>query len=217
MQHKSNIFISIAAMLIAVIAIFFSISSFSMDNDTDISDVRAEIANVEESLESQMEETEQQLRAEMRISEARIRLLLIQEALEQEGSYAQAAAEIASLRETIREDYGDFSDIPAPNRETLQELITLHNSLLGLEEQLREGSVQSLVTLEQILSELDVEGLGPEEECILAGGEWEQFPNTCVDSCQYRRGEVDFCGQALTMGCDCGDGMCWNGVDCVQI
>ncbi|MFW6173563.1 MAG: hypothetical protein ACOC5T_07455 [Elusimicrobiota bacterium] len=56
----------------------------------------------------------------------------------------------------------------------------------------------------------------PQEECARVGGEWKTFPNTCVDSCEYRRGEVQFCGQALTEGCECGTNKCWNGETCVE-
>jgi hypothetical protein len=56
-----------------------------------------------------------------------------------------------------------------------------------------------------------------EQDCIKAGGEWKTFPNTCVDSCEYRRNDDLMCGMALTEGCDCGEGMCWNGESCEQI
>ena len=58
----------------------------------------------------------------------------------------------------------------------------------------------------------------PQEKCIQQGGEWDQFPNTCTDSCQYRRNPQDtVCGQALTMGCECGEDQCWNGNSCEKI
>ena len=55
------------------------------------------------------------------------------------------------------------------------------------------------------------------EICGEEGGEWREFPNTCVDSCEAARDEHAVCGQALTYGCDCGDGMCWDGQTCVEI
>ena len=55
------------------------------------------------------------------------------------------------------------------------------------------------------------------QDCMDAGGEWKTFPNTCVDSCEYRRNEDLMCGMALTDGCDCGEGMCWNGESCEPI
>ena len=56
-----------------------------------------------------------------------------------------------------------------------------------------------------------------ESICAQEGGEWREFPNTCVDSCDAARDEYAVCGQALTYGCDCGDGMCWDGQTCVEI
>lgn len=53
------------------------------------------------------------------------------------------------------------------------------------------------------------------EKCEQAGAEYRQFPNTCVDNCAYIRNKGSmFCGQALTMGCDCGPDRCWNGEGC---
>ena len=52
------------------------------------------------------------------------------------------------------------------------------------------------------------------ELCEKASGEVKQFPNTCVDSCEYERDEEIMCGQALTDGCDCGPDKCWNGQSC---
>lgn len=62
--------------------------------------------------------------------------------------------------------------------------------------------------------ELPVEG--PRAECANAGGEWRELPNSCVDSCDYRRGNVEMCAQVITEGCDCGENRCWNGTTCVD-
>jgi hypothetical protein len=61
------------------------------------------------------------------------------------------------------------------------------------------------------------EEMTEEEICVQEGGEWKTFPNTCVDSCEYRRNDDIMCGMALTDGCDCGEGMCWNGNTCEPI
>ncbi len=53
----------------------------------------------------------------------------------------------------------------------------------------------------------------PQEKCEMAGGEWIQMPTACVDSCEAQR-EGRMCAQVLTEGCDCGEGMCWNGESC---
>jgi len=48
-----------------------------------------------------------------------------------------------------------------------------------------------------------------------AGGEWKEFSNGCVDSCDLARNpEIISCTQALTNGCDCGPDRCWNGESC---
>ena len=54
-----------------------------------------------------------------------------------------------------------------------------------------------------------------EQECLRVGGEWIEFNNGCVDSCDYRRNPVDIsCIQVLTYGCECGKDKCWNGETC---
>lgn len=49
-------------------------------------------------------------------------------------------------------------------------------------------------------------------QCEAAGGEWFQFPNTCAGTCGPIHRQ---CGQALTWGCRCPDGACWDGDSCV--
>ncbi|MGM5487621.1 MAG: hypothetical protein ACQESG_01600 [Nanobdellota archaeon] len=56
----------------------------------------------------------------------------------------------------------------------------------------------------------------PEEICQAEGGDWREFPNGCVDTCESQRENVA-CAQVMTEGCDCGPGMCWNGATCVPI
>ncbi len=53
--------------------------------------------------------------------------------------------------------------------------------------------------------------------CKNAGGEWRQFSDACVDSCESQRREDIACAQVLTSSCDCGEGRCWNGVTCEPI
>lgn len=52
-------------------------------------------------------------------------------------------------------------------------------------------------------------------QCEQAGGEWKEFPNSCVDSCDLARNpEAISCAFALTQGCECGPLECWNGNTC---
>lgn len=58
----------------------------------------------------------------------------------------------------------------------------------------------------------------PDEECRLKGGDWILFDDSCVDSCEKARNPEDIvCAQVQTMGCDCPEGMCWNGSTCIEI
>ncbi|MBU4284423.1 MAG: hypothetical protein KJ968_04910, partial [Nanoarchaeota archaeon] len=59
--------------------------------------------------------------------------------------------------------------------------------------------------------------IAEESECRQGGGVWRTFPNTCGDSCAYRRNERVMCGMAFTDGCDCGENKCWNGKTCESI
>lgn len=52
------------------------------------------------------------------------------------------------------------------------------------------------------------------EQCRASGGQWMMFNNGCLDSCEYRRGEVTMCTQVRQMGCYCKGARCWNGSRC---
>ena len=55
----------------------------------------------------------------------------------------------------------------------------------------------------------------PKVECLRVSGEWIEFNNGCVDSCDYRRNPEEIsCIQVLTSGCECGKDKCWNGKTC---
>lgn len=47
--------------------------------------------------------------------------------------------------------------------------------------------------------------------CLAQDGEWKLFRDTCVASCSFLKNpEGAICGDALTCGCDCGEGRCWD-------
>jgi hypothetical protein len=48
--------------------------------------------------------------------------------------------------------------------------------------------------------------------CRFGGGEWQELPDSCVDLCEA---QTQVCAQVITLGCDCGDGQCWDGEKCV--
>ncbi|MBI4410960.1 MAG: hypothetical protein HY541_00550 [Deltaproteobacteria bacterium] len=56
----------------------------------------------------------------------------------------------------------------------------------------------------------DADTADEEQTCVDAGGEWIEFSDGCVDSCESQRGEDVPCTAALTMGCECGEDRCWN-------
>lgn len=53
--------------------------------------------------------------------------------------------------------------------------------------------------------------------CENAKGVWRQFGNSCVDECHPKLDNFSVCAQAITYGCDCGKGRCWNGEICVML
>ncbi len=57
----------------------------------------------------------------------------------------------------------------------------------------------------------------PKEQCRVSGGQWIMFNNGCLDTCEYRRGEVKFCTQARKLGCYCSGSRCWNGSRCEDV
>jgi hypothetical protein len=46
--------------------------------------------------------------------------------------------------------------------------------------------------------------------CLAGGGTWEQFPDSCVDSCELIADPEIGCAMVLTYGCDCGSDSCWS-------
>lgn len=53
--------------------------------------------------------------------------------------------------------------------------------------------------------------------CESAKGVWRQFGNSCVDECHPKLDSFSVCAQAITYGCDCGKGRCWDGETCVML
>lgn len=71
----------------------------------------------------------------------------------------------------------------------------------------------------QAISVTDPNGTTPPQQsaCTAAGGTWQTFPNSCVDSCEKAANPDDImCLQALTEGCNCGKSQCWDGRTCVD-
>lgn len=57
----------------------------------------------------------------------------------------------------------------------------------------------------------------PKEQCAASGGQWLMFNNGCLDTCEYRRGQVTMCTQVRKLGCYCKGTRCWNGSRCEDV
>lgn len=53
--------------------------------------------------------------------------------------------------------------------------------------------------------------------CEQKNGAWRAFGNGCVDECFVKFDKFAICTDAVTYGCDCGTGRCWNGETCVAL
>ena len=49
-----------------------------------------------------------------------------------------------------------------------------------------------------------------QDTCAKARGTWEEFSNTCGDSCDLANNPNTICGSALTFSCNCGADKCWD-------
>ncbi len=53
-------------------------------------------------------------------------------------------------------------------------------------------------------------GVSPTLQCEVGGGTWQMHSSGCKDDCGAR----NYCTDAFTEGCGCGQGKCWNGFFC---
>ncbi len=53
--------------------------------------------------------------------------------------------------------------------------------------------------------------------CESSKGVWRQFGNGCVDECRPKLDQFYICTGAITNGCECGKGRCWDGESCISI
>jgi hypothetical protein len=51
--------------------------------------------------------------------------------------------------------------------------------------------------------------------CESSKGIWREFGNGCTDECYAKLDQFSVCSDAITYGCDCGKGRCWDGNQCV--
>ena len=55
------------------------------------------------------------------------------------------------------------------------------------------------------------------QACEENKGVWREFGNGCVDECYPKFDKFTICTSAITFGCDCGKGRCWNEKSCVSV
>jgi hypothetical protein len=53
--------------------------------------------------------------------------------------------------------------------------------------------------------------------CEETKGVWREFGNGCTDECRPKLDPFYVCTDAITNGCDCGKGRCWNGEVCTSL
>ena len=53
--------------------------------------------------------------------------------------------------------------------------------------------------------------------CEQQKGVWREYGDGCVDECYPKFDKFTICTSALTFGCDCGKGRCWNEKSCVSV
>lgn len=51
--------------------------------------------------------------------------------------------------------------------------------------------------------------------CEEVKGVWRSFGSGCTDQCESKFNKFKICTQAVTSGCDCGKGRCWDGQTCI--
>jgi len=53
--------------------------------------------------------------------------------------------------------------------------------------------------------------------CEKQKGVWREFGNGCIDECYPKFDKFTICTSAITFGCDCGKGRCWDNKSCVPV
>lgn len=201
MRYDTNQYFTIAALVISILALIFAWTAYN----------RAGV-DLSTQVELQVEEERREVQRELAVAEARIRLASIRAEIAAEEFTEESADEIADVREELAEAYSDTTGEVREGWETMDQ------GLEVLELQIREGAAESLATLDDVVENMrSGVSVTPRKQCLDQGGEWTQFPNSCVDSCEYRRNPDMVCAQVITMGCNCGEGECWNGVTCETI
>lgn len=199
-EHKA---LEYTAIAIAVIALIISVSAYYRAT-------QPTYYGLEDQIELRFDEAEEELELAIARAEARAELLAIRTEIATQTLADDAAARVAMVQESLADAYGQVSE------ETVEGAELIDARLEALELALREGGVATIEQVDDALAALEGQVReSKQQQCREEGGEWRQFPNGCVDSCNYARNPDVICTQALTMGCDCGPEQCWNGAACV--
>ena len=82
-------------------------------------------------------------------------------------------------------------------------------------EETPKETIMPLATEEPKSNKLETNTGDPEQRsCLLSGGEWVLFGDTCMDTCIKARQHVEWCENRDVYGCECGTDRCWNGSAC---
>ena len=205
MEVKEIAYLAVAVSLFSLLVsgtVFFRTSSV---DETAIN----QLQQVSERTRQEMIDANQKMRQEIALTQARIRLTALRTQIAAEQLYGDAADEVGSIRRSLKRSYAGAAEA------SYETYVTVDADLETLENQLRQGSADSIDSLETSIGDIgEYIEPNPKTQCVEAGGTWKQFPNTCVDSCNLARNPGVVCGQALTEGCECGQNMCWNGYTC---
>ena len=168
--------------------------------------------DLEQQIEFQLTGIRQEIKEQIALAEARIKLNAIRTRVVLRNEYYEARMDVISLRRDLKQSF------ELAEQESKELWMEIDADLEKLEVELRDESSEALVRIDQIIGKLHSQvEVDMQEQCEMSGGDWRQFPNACADTCSYAADNSMVCAQVLTYSCDCGTDMCWNGAACEPI
>ena len=174
-------------------------------------DLELELSDMEERLDDvddRLDLLNATFREELGLTNAEVRLVLLRNKIVTLDDIEGLSGDVLDMRSELFQAFDVSPPNIPPNFEDVDMVFG------NLERVINQGDeVEALHLIDVILNRLRTNvDLTVVEACEVAGGEWTEFPNACVDNCYA----PDICAQVLTDGCDCGPGMCWNGLECQE-
>ncbi len=174
-------------------------------------DLEVHLLNNQERLENISDDLHAEtnsLREELGLTNTEISLIFLRDKIMTENNIEDLSDEVLSIRNEL---YYSFEISPPTIPPNFEDIDMVFNNL---EREINQGDEdESIYLIDVIFNKMRTNiDLTIEEACETAGGEWIEFTDACVDNCYTQ----DACAQALTYGCDCGEDMCWNGLDCQE-